>query len=145
MNQHSSMYQQTAINTSDPMKLVLMLYDGAIDFLKKALDFLEKSDFKNKNIFANRAREIILELNHSLDMEAGGEIGKNLRNLYNFLNRHLLMANWKNDTQAMKDVIRILSNLREGWQDAYHQISTSRSPLFEEKEVQSYRQNGFRI
>ena len=121
MNHGYSMYNQVDINTSNPLKVVLMLYDGAINFLKKAIDYAEQGDIKNKNIYANMARDIIVEFNNSLDIEAGGEIAKGLRSLYFFMNRQLMESNWNNDVQGLSQVVQLLSSLREGWQHAYNQ------------------------
>ena len=121
MNQGYSTYEQIGINTSNPLKIVLMMYDGCINFLNKAIDYAEAGDIKNKNIYANMARDIIVEFNNALNTEAGGEIAKGLRSLYFFMNRQLMEANWNNDVQGLKEVIQLLSSLREGWQDVYNQ------------------------
>lgn len=121
MNQGYSMYEQIGINTSNPLKIVLMMYDGCINFLKKAIEYAENGDIKNKNIYANMAGDIILEFNNALDIEAGGEIAKGLRSLYFFMNRQLMEANWNNDVQGLQEVVQLLSSLREGWQDVYDQ------------------------
>ena len=121
MNQGYSMYEQIAINTSNPLKIVLMMYDGAINFLNKSIEYAENGDTKNKNIYANMARDIIVEFNNSLNMEAGGEIAKSLRSLYFFMNRHLMESNWKDDIQGLEEVVQLLSNLRNAWQDVYDQ------------------------
>ncbi len=121
MNDIYSTYKKNDISTSSPLKMVLMLYDGAITFLKKAVEFAEQGDIKNKNIYANKARDIIVEFNNSLNMRQGGEIAAKLRSLYFFMDRHLMISNWNNDIQGLNDVIDLLSNLREGWQDVYEQ------------------------
>jgi len=145
MNQPHATYQEIDINTSNPMKLVLMLYDGAINFLRKATEYGEKKDIKNKNIYANKARDIILELNNSLNLEAGGEIAHYLRGLYLFMNRHLMQANWNNDIKGITEVIQLLSNLREGWQEVYKQTAATQNPVYDRIETQFYQQRGFRI
>ena len=129
MNQGYYTYGQIDINTSNPLKVVLMLYDGSINFLKKAIEYAEIEDIKNKNIYANHARDIIVELNTALNVEAGGEIAKSLRRLYSFMNRKLMEANWNNDIQGFHEVIKLLSILREAWQDAYNQkVSLGHQP-----------------
>jgi flagellar protein FliS len=127
MNQQYATYKQIDITTSNPMKIVLMLYDGAIQFLQRSVKYAENSDIKNKNIYANKARDIIVELNNSLDMKAGGDLAQNLGRIYLFMNRHLLQANWSNDINAVKEVIQLLTNLREAWQDVYDQNAAEQS------------------
>lgn len=131
MNQAYSAYKQINITTSNPLKIVLMLYDGAINFLNMAVDFADRQDIKHKNIYANKARDIIEELNNSLNTEVGGELAHNLRGLYLFMNRHLMQANWKNDTRGMKEVIRMLADLRQSWQEVYEQQQLHDGPAEE--------------
>lgn len=145
MNQPYSRYQQTDITTSNPMKLVLMLYDGALTFLKKSIEDIEKKDIKNKTIAINKARDIIEELNNSLKTEIGGEFAHHLRRLYFFVNRHLFQANLKNDVQKIREVIQLLTSLREAWQEAYNQNATPGTLPYNQIESQSYRQSGIRI
>jgi flagellar protein FliS len=121
MNPVNSVYSHIDISTSNPLRIVLMLYDGAINFLNKAIGFAEQGDIKQKNIYANKARDIIQELNNALNTDAGQDLARHLRSLYLFLNRHLMSANWNNDMGAMKEVVDILTHLREAWQAAYQQ------------------------
>jgi flagellar secretion chaperone FliS len=129
MNPGYATYAQLDFNTSNPMKIVLMLYDGAIDFLNKARDCNERGDIKNKNVFANNARDIITELNTTLNMEAGGEIAQSLRRLYFFMERHLMQANRLGNAQGFNEIVDLLSNLREAWQEVYQQKASLMPPL----------------
>ena len=121
MNNRYSIYAKNDISTSNPLKIILILYDGAIKFLRKSIEFAEDGDIKNRNIYANKARDIIVEFNNSLDVEVGGEIATKLRSLYFFMDRQLMTSNWQNDIQGLNNIINLLSNLREGWQDVYNQ------------------------
>lgn len=108
-------YQQAAVTTQSKGRLVVMLYDGAIKFLKLAIKELEAGNFATKGQYINRAQDILSELNAVLDMEVGGDVAKNLRSLYMFMNRHLGQANAKRDPQMIQDVIRMLDELNQGW------------------------------
>lgn len=119
MNQAHTIYKQTSINTSNPMKIVLLLYEGAIGYLKKAVEYAEGGDTKNKNVYSNKARDIIVELNGALDIQIGGELAQALRRLYFFMDRHLMKSNWKNEVQGLKEVLHLLTDLHEAWQEAY--------------------------
>ena len=145
MNQPYNLYQQTGIMTSNPMKLVIMLYDGAITYLNKSIEYAENKDIKNKNIYANKARDIILELNNSLNLEVGGEMASNLKRLYFFMNRHLFQANLKNDMQGMREVILMLSDLREVWQEISNQKENTDHQTYPQATIQAYTQRGIRI
>ena len=108
-------YQDTAISTQSRGRLIVMLYDGAIKFLRLAIQELEAENYAGKGQYINRAQDIIDELNAVLDMEAGGEISRNLRSLYLFMLRYLTRANVERDAKAITDVITQLETLNEGW------------------------------
>jgi flagellar protein FliS len=145
MKQNHAVYKEIGINTSQPLKLVIMLYDGAITFLKKSIEYSENKDIKNKNIYANKARDIILELNNSLNVEVGGEMASNLKRLYFFMNRHLFQANLKNDMQGMREVILMLSDLRDVWQEISNQKEDTDHQTYPQATIQAYTQRGIRI
>jgi flagellar protein FliS len=109
-------YQETAVLTQDKGKLIVMLYEGAIKFLKLGINEIEASNFEQKNTYFNKAWDIVNELNVSLDMDAGGEIAVNLRKLYSFILSHISTANIKNDQKAAHEVIDMLDELKQGWQ-----------------------------
>ncbi|NLH15487.1 MAG: flagellar export chaperone FliS [Phycisphaerae bacterium] len=111
----ANLYQQTAVTTQNRGRLIVLLYDGAIKFLRQAVVNLQANDFQAKGRNIRKAQDIILELNTVLDMENGGEIASNLRSLYNFMNRHLTQATIKNDPDLIQDVIRILETLNQSW------------------------------
>lgn len=108
-------YQETAVSTQSKGRLVVMLYDGAIRFLRQAIAELERGDYAAKGSSITKAQNILFELNTVLDMQSGGEIAKNLRNLYNFMHRHLTEANISRDAQRIREVVDILEELNQGW------------------------------
>jgi flagellar protein FliS len=109
-------YQETAICTQNRGQLVVMLYDGAINFLKQSIADLEQGDYASKGIRIAKATDIIIELNTVLDMDKGGQIAQNLRSLYNFMHHHLSEANLKKDATMVQDVINLLEELKQSWQ-----------------------------
>jgi flagellar secretion chaperone FliS len=108
-------YRQNAVETQSRGRIIVMLYEGAIRFLRQSLEALEKEDYVQKGELINKAIEVILELNVSLNLEAGGDIAQNLRSLYHFMMQHLTVANVKCDGEMIQDVINLLSELNEGW------------------------------
>ncbi len=110
-----SVYQETAVLTQSRGKLIVMLYDGAIKFLRQAQQAISTGDYENKSLYLNKALDIINELNMSLDMESGGEISGNLRSLYGFMTSHLNQAGSKMDARMVQEVIDLLEELNQGW------------------------------
>jgi flagellar protein FliS len=108
-------YQQVAIGTQSRGRLIVLLYDGAIKFMKLAIKEMEAGNHAAKGQYIGRAQDIINELNAVLDMDAGGEIAQNLRGLYLFMNRRLSQANAKRDPQMIREVIALMEELNQGW------------------------------
>lgn len=118
MQKASVAYMQTQITTTNQGELLLMLYAGAIKFLIRAKEEIEKKNFAEKGMLISKAMDIIAELDGSLNMERGGELSKNLHQLYMFCNSHLLKASIKMNAKFIDDVVNILEGLRS----AYAQI-----------------------
>jgi flagellar protein FliS len=110
-----SAYQETSIATESKGRLVVMLYDGAIKFMRLAIKELEAKDYEAKGRYIDRAQDIINELNAVLDMESGGEIAANLRKLYVFMSKRLTEANVQRDPQMIREVISLMEELNKGW------------------------------
>ncbi len=108
-------YKETSVLTQNKGKLIVMLYDGAIKFLRLAIKEIEARNPEAKGEYIAKAQDIINELNAVLDMEAGGEIAMNLRKLYCFMNGHLSQANIKQDPAKIEEVIKLLEELNQGW------------------------------
>lgn len=108
-------YKTNTITTQSRSRLIVMLYEGAIKFLRLAIKKLEEKDYAAKGYYINKAQDIINELNAVLNVEAGGELAANLRKLYMFMVRHLGEANSKKDPNMIKEVISLLEELLEGW------------------------------
>ena len=108
-------YQDAAVTTQSKGRLIVLLYEGAIKFLRLAVKELEARDYEAKGRYINRAQDIINELNAVLDTEAGGEIASNLRRLYCYMNRRLAEANTQRDPQMIQEVITLMEELNQSW------------------------------
>ncbi len=112
-------YRKVATQTATPGQLVLMLYDGALSFLEKALLGFDHQDplLRNQTISNNiiRSQAIIHQMNASLNMAAGGEVSANFRRLYNYFYRRLTEANRSKQIGPIQEVISRLRVLRDSW------------------------------
>jgi flagellar secretion chaperone FliS len=108
-------YKEVTITTQSKGRLVVMLYEGAIKFLKQAILEFQNGNVEMRWNNIKRAMDIIDELNAVLNMEAGGEVAINLRKLYIFMNRHLSTANIKKSPQMVQEVVTLLEELNQGW------------------------------
>lgn len=108
-------YQQTQFFTTNPLKLVLMCYEGAIGSLKLARDSYVAGRFEAKAKALQKCMDIIHELNATLDLEKGGECAVNLRSLYAYVTQALTEADIKKDIETMNQVITMLEELESAW------------------------------
>ena len=125
-------YRKVATQTASPAHLVLMLYDGAIGFLERALDAFDARDPLQANQAVNnnilRAQAIIHEMNANLNMEAGGDISVNFRRLYNYLHARLREANLKKRKEPILETLMRLRALRDSWAEMLRNGGQSRHP-----------------
>lgn len=107
-------YTESSVMTAPPERLVLMLYDGAIRFLRQASAALAQGDRTTARERMRRAEAIIDELNLTLDMSQG-EIAARLRAIYLFCKRHLIESFLNAEGDGIDTVIGLLAELRESW------------------------------
>jgi flagellar protein FliS len=112
-------YRQIATQTAPPGQLVLMLFDGALASLERALTGFDKEDPREKNqtIHNNlqRAVGIIRQLKYSLNLEAGGRLAETLRNLYQYFDQRIVESNFKKQRAGVDEVIAHLKEVRDAW------------------------------
>jgi flagellar protein FliS len=110
-------YTESSVMTASREQLVVMLYDGAIRFLRQGSAALRdgRGDLSRERI--RRAQAVIDELNRSLDM-GYGDIPARLRSIYLFCTRHLIESTAASDPDGFDTVARLLSELRESWAEA---------------------------
>ncbi len=112
-------YRQIATQTAPPGQLILMLFDGALHSLERALTGFDHLDPREKNqtIHNNlqRAADIIRELNNSLNLDAGGKLAETLRNLYYYFDQRIVESNLQKHREGVDEVIVLLKELRDAW------------------------------
>lgn len=108
-------YEKANVHTADQRQMILMLYDGSIRFMRKAVGKIEGNDIESAHNYLIRARNIISELLATLKPEKAGELGANLRQLYIYMFNRLVQANLSKDKEGVEEVIKLMSTLREGW------------------------------
>ncbi len=116
-------YKETQIKTASQGKLIIMLYDGAIRQIDIAASRLEgeQPELDNVNNALVKAQDLITELMVSLDFDRGGEIAQRLFHLYMFFNRRLIEANLKKDPKPIREVRKMLAELRSAWAQIINQ------------------------
>ncbi len=121
-------YEQASYLTANPMKLVLMCYEGAISSLKLAQDCYVAKEYEAKGRALKKTLDIIDELNASLNMKKGGEIAVNLRSLYTYMTKALTEADLKKDMVVFAKVTKMLEELETEWKEVAGTSSHPRLP-----------------
>lgn len=109
-NAHAK-YQSVQVTTTDRGRLLLMMYEGAIKFLKQSKSGLETNDMTKFCRFLSKGQAIIAELMNTLDFEKGGQIARDLDRLYDFMLWYLTEANLYRDPKRIQKVISLLDTI----------------------------------
>ncbi len=111
-------YRQFSVQGAPPLRLVVMLYDGAIAALQRAIEAIGARNIEQKCNQLKRALAIIAQLEGTLNFERGGEVALNLKRLYVYSRTEIMKANLENSTQRLRTLIDKLATVREAWSQA---------------------------
>ena len=117
-NKYIKQYQTNNITTATPEKLMIMLFDGAIQFLQKAKIAIEEKNLQERAKNIEGARKIVRELMRTINLENGNDVSKRLFRLYNQMAMKLIKANVSRNVSLIEEVITDLTNIRWGFQKA---------------------------
>ena len=108
-------YLENEILQADPVKLVRILYRGAIDAVDTARMHLRNGAIRERSRQIIKALEIIHELLRSLDHTAGSQISRALSEIYVYMTHRLIEANAGQIDAPLAEVNQLLTTLLEGW------------------------------
>lgn len=111
-------YKNNSVNFASKEQMLLMLLDGAVKFAKRGKLAIQEKDIKMAHDSITRTQDIFTELKVTLDTSAG-EWAKQMFNIYSFINERLLQANIKKDEAIMDEVIPLIEEVRNTWNEAY--------------------------
>jgi flagellar secretion chaperone FliS len=118
-------YKQTAVTTANRGTILIMLYEAAIQNVKKAAIAIEKKDLAIKGTAIGKAHDIINELSNTLDFNVGGKIATDLDSLYSFMTDQLVKANIENNKEPLQNIQKLLETLLSAWKVAVEQSNKS--------------------
>ncbi|WP_263080845.1 flagellar export chaperone FliS [Endozoicomonas sp. Mp262] len=114
-----SAYQQVqsrvTAEIASPEQLVKLLFDALMKNLYQARGFIERKQPEDKARVLGKALDIIVVLDGSIDMEAGGEMAKNLSGLYHYSMQVLIQANSDNSVEKLNEVVALMSEIKSAW------------------------------
>src|SRR4051794_1009806 len=101
-------YKQTQVQSASRKTLLLMMYEGAIRFTKKAITACEEKNISEKGLNVGRAYDVVMELNNTLDHKVGGNIARDLEQLYMFVTDSLTQGNVTGDPSHLRAAVKVL-------------------------------------
>lgn len=120
---------ESGVESANPHKLILMLFEGANEALAKAKMHIQHGEVAAKGQMLSKAIMIIDHgLKASLDMNAGGDLAIKLQSLYDYMSHRLFLANIQNDAEIINEVHKLLSELYDAWK-SIKEFSNSSVPL----------------
>lgn len=116
INNAAEAYKRQQVMTATPEALTLMLYNGALRFMKEGLEAMEAKEWEHCNNSLQKAQKIILEFQATLKMEY--DISKQLMPLYDYVYNGLVEANMKSNPEKVTECMDIIRELRDAWAQA---------------------------
>ena len=120
-------YREAAVRGASPVRLVVCLYEQAIEDLRQAVVALEKGNIESRTRKINHATTVIGQLQGSLDMERGGEVARNLERFYDVIRAGLVEAQLKQSARILEQQISQLVLVYEAWLEVERATATSSS------------------
>jgi flagellar secretion chaperone FliS len=109
-------YLETKVLSASPVQLVHLAYEGVLEALAEARSHLAGKRIYERVRAITRAQLILTELQSSLDFTRGGDVGVQLGRLYDYMQRRITEANFKQIEEPLAEVQDLLRTLNEAWQ-----------------------------
>lgn len=111
-------YKKTDVMTANRETILLMMYAGAIRFLKKAIEASETKNIEEKAKYIHKTQDIVNELRATLNFEVGGDLAQSLDSLYAYIMDRLLQGNLQKNTELLTEALNLLITLSAAWEEA---------------------------
>lgn len=122
---YASMNAYTASEEADPHTLITMLFDGALDRIAGAKGAMNAGDVATKGLMISKAITIVDGLRAHLDIEKGGKLAENLKDIYDYSEHRLFESNFHNAPEMLDEITQILSGLKESWEGIKPQVNAA--------------------
>lgn len=112
---YTKVQNQSSANAASPHKLVLMLFDGALERITQAKGAMQYGNIELKGSRISSAISVISGLRESLNLEEGGDVAANLDALYVYIQDIVFKAHTKDDQSLLDEASSLLGELRDAW------------------------------
>ncbi len=118
-------YKKTSVETADPGRVLIALYDAAIKFSRLAAHSIDEGKVAEKGVYISKTHRIISEFINALDFEKSPALCEQLEGIYGFMISQLIEANVTMKSAPLNPVISQLEDLRDTWTQAMQQQTPS--------------------
>lgn len=116
-NAYTAVSLDSQIAGATPHQLIILLYDGAINAMRRAEIYFQSGNIARRGEMISRAINIIDNgLRAGLNHEKGGQIAAELESLYEYISRTLLEANLNKSGENLPHLISLMTEMQETWQ-----------------------------
>jgi flagellar secretion chaperone FliS len=113
-------YRENTVLAATPAQLVVMLYDSARRFLSKAAAAMRAGEVEHAHNTLRRSEQIVAHLDVVLSYEQGGELARQLHEIYQYCLAHLNRARIGLEADKLDEVAELLGELRASWVEIAH-------------------------
>jgi flagellar secretion chaperone FliS len=131
------MYQDSAVRGATPIELVILLYDAAIDDMRRAMSAMQSSDIETRSNQIAHALIILQQLQGTLDFERGGGAARQFEQFYNLTRAKLLEAQLRGSLDLIRQQVRAMSEVRDCWAEAKRMLQPATGRLTDAKREES--------
>lgn len=109
-------YQSNQVTTATPADLTLMLYNGALKFIKQTKSAIEEKNLEKAHECSLKVQNILYELMSTLNNDY--EISKDFLKLYEYMLQRTIEANLRKDMATLSEVEDLFVQFRDTWKEA---------------------------
>ncbi len=121
-------FLEAKTSSKSQVELIVFLYGLAISLMEQAKITMNKGDMSETSYCLSRVRNIFLHLLSTLNLEAVGDSAKKLSSLYLFIVEKINIANSTKSVQDLDDIIPIVSDIKEAWQESKSEAGKQNPP-----------------
>jgi flagellar secretion chaperone FliS len=107
-------YLETQVHTASPVKLRLLLIEGAMRFLTQAGEQAAKGDLESASEATTRARDILAEILNNV-WNAEGYVARQQKSIYGYLLRLTTIMQLRGQFDHVQSILKVLGEERETW------------------------------
>lgn len=122
LGQYSKTAVQIGVDSATPHRLIQMLMEGVLEKIARAKGFMQRNEIREKGQQIGWAISILEGLKASLNKAEGGEVAQNLENIYIYMQQRLIVANRENDPAILDEVIKLMREIKSGWDGIADQV-----------------------